>query len=288
MTDLVLGPTPTLEERNWVPAATNLNVEALTCLGLAAEYNLRRLSTYEEREEHGDRIRIRSTESAIMLRFDDVGYFNSVYAPDESIVDSLNEIEEFFTGCPFACTLVGPPVEQPQRFAEVYLRRNWQPYEKYAWIHGSLRAMRTPSPSSRFEIRPPQLHERELFLQCYLESFGALPERRAAAIRNMRHLFEWPELHFLFALRDGEPAGIAMLLQVGEAALFCAGAVLPHAQNNGCHSALLEARIRLAHELECREIFSWTEEGSQSEKNMTRVGLSVVGVTETWSFHSGQ
>ncbi len=286
MTYLAPGPMPVLKVNNWGEASGTLNAEAVTCLGMAAEYNLRRLSTYQQYEEHGDRIRIHCTESSIALRFDDVAYFNSIYAPDESVADQLEEVEEFFTDCPFACTLVGPPFEQSGRFVKRCRQRNWRPDKKYSWMHGRLRAMRPPSILNRFTIRSPRVDERELFLRCYLESFGAPPERRGAAIRNMQHLFEWPELHFLFALQDGEPAGIAMLLHAGEAALFCAGGVLPHRQNLGCHAALLNARIRLAQDLECREIFSWTDEGSRSQKNMVGAGLAVAGVTETWRFHS--
>jgi GNAT superfamily N-acetyltransferase len=153
-------------------------------------------------------------------------------------------------------------------------------------MHGSLRTMPEASPSGPFDIRPPQKDERELFLHCYLESFGAPPQGRAAAVRNMRHLFEWPDLHFLLAFRESEPVGIAMLLQVDDAALFCAGGVLPQVQNQGCHAALLGARTELARQLGCREVFSWTDAGTKSQNNMMQAGLSVVGVTETWSFHS--
>jgi hypothetical protein len=261
------------------------NLTAVRCFDLAAQYNLRRLFTYQQHEVHGDRIRIRSIGSATVLRFDDVGYFNSVYAPDESIVNQLTEVEEFFSGCPFGCTLVAPPVEASGRVGEACRRRNWRPGPKIVWMHASTRELRVPPTSREFTIRPPLQDEREIFLHCYLESFEADPGRFGAAVRNMRHLFKWPDLHFLLAVRSGQPVGVAMLLKAGEAALFCAGAALPNERNQGCHSALLGARVRLARELQCREIFSWAHAGSQSEVNMARAGLEAAGITEPWTFH---
>lgn len=202
------------------------NAEALTCIGLAAEYNFRRLTTYRERERHGDSMRIRATESAAFFRFDKLGYFNSVYTCDETIVDRLSEVEEFYADCPFPRTLVGPPLKQPARYAEACLRRNWHPHGGYAWMHRALSGMSAMPEAfafGPFDIRSPHPDERELFLHCYLESFASPPEGRADAVRNMRHLFEWPDLHCLFAFLDGEPLGIAMLLQIDDAALYCTG-----------------------------------------------------------------
>jgi hypothetical protein len=255
---------------------------AVTCIDLAAKYNLRRLLTYKQYESHGDRIRINSIGSAIALRFDDVGYFNTVYAPDESITDQLNEVDEFFSGSPFECTLVGPPVEASQRVDEACRRRNWRPGRKLVWMHASTLELRNPPASRVFEVRPPVQDEREVFLRCYLESFGADPEHWGAAVRNMRHLFKCPDLHFLVAINNGKPVGVAMLQQAGAAALFCAGAVLPNVRNRGCHSALLGARVTLARELQCRDVFSWAHEGSPSARNMVRAGLLVAGVSQPW------
>ena len=49
-----------------------------------------RLRTYRDREDHGDRIAIRSIGAATALRFDEVGYFNRAYAGD-SVLDSIAE-----------------------------------------------------------------------------------------------------------------------------------------------------------------------------------------------------
>src|SRR5258708_22904214 len=79
---------------------TSLSVAAIR---LFARYDSLRLRTYQERESHGDRIRIGSIGSATALRFDEVGYFNRVYSPDQSVSESLAEIEWFYGGGAVAC-----------------------------------------------------------------------------------------------------------------------------------------------------------------------------------------
>ena len=222
--------------------------------------------------------------SATALRYDDVGYFNRVYAPNELADEQVKDIEEFFAGSPFSCVLIGTPQPWHARKESRWRARGWVPGQPYAWLHAPVDELTGPCASDEFRVTMPQFHERELFLRCYLQAFEAEPEVHAAAIRNMRHLFTWPDLHFLLAWKGDQPAGICMLQQAGEAALFCAGATLPRFRNSGCHAALLAARVRLAQELAAEEVYSWAFEGSQSQKNMASIGLRTCGVTKTWHF----
>jgi GNAT superfamily N-acetyltransferase len=139
-----------------------------------------------------------------------------------------------------------------------------------------------PGKPSCFETRPPDEAEQELFLHSYLRGFEANPERFPAAIQNMGHLFNRRGLRFLMAFHAGRPAGIGMLYCVGKVAVLCAGATLPEHRRQGCHAALLRARLRLAVEQGCERIFSWTMAGSQSHTNMERAGLRTVGITSAW------
>jgi N-acetylglutamate synthase-like GNAT family acetyltransferase len=142
----------------------------------------------------------------------------------------------------------------------------------------------TAPQSTKFSIRPPEPSQRELFLKTYLRAFEAQEDRLAAAIRNMLHLFDRPELDFLIAWHDQTIAGVAMTMRNGSATLLCAGAALPEYREMGCHAALLGARIRFASASGCRQIYSWAALGGQSQSNIEKAGLSVVGTTTTWRF----
>ena len=250
---------------------------------LVAAYDRLRLSLYRDKGAVGHLISLASIGSLTLLRFEDVGYFNRVYAHGDDAAHRLASVESFFKGSPHGCRLVTPHSSASGSLARACTSRGWLPDEEYAWLAASNLSLH-PSALGDFEIRPPRLDERELFLDSYLAGFGADPSRRPTAIENMRHLFSVPDLHFLFALQDGRPAGVGMMHRTGRSALLCAGATLPSYGRQGCHEALLTARIRLARDLGCTGVYSWASAGGQSQANMESVGLRTVSTTRAWRF----
>ncbi len=250
---------------------------------LVANYDALRLSLYKKKGPRGSVIAIGALPAATLLRFDDVNYFNRVYARNTA-VDGLASMEEFFRGSPHGCRLIAPVGSANRSFALACESRGWRRAEEQAWLAAA------PAPASPalgddgVEVRPPHPHEQVMFLRTYLTGFGADPARHAMAIENMRHLFSVPDLHFRIAFCDGAPAGIGMLYRTGRDALLCAGATLPAYRSRGCHEALLRARIRLADELACTGIYAWAVARGQSHLNMARVGLRTVLTSLAWRF----
>jgi hypothetical protein len=241
-----------------------------------------RLETYRHKENLADRICVSPIDTALALRFDDVGYFNRVYCDDPAFLEKLPEIEAFYRGGPFGCELVAPPSDES---GSVNISRpGWAPAHHYAWLFHPDCSSLSSVQVTPFDIRPPKPSERQQFLLAYLRAFEAQEDRIPAALRNMRHLFDRPELDFLMAWHGKTLAGIAILMRCGSTALLCAGAALPEFRERGCHAALLTARIRLASEAGCRQIYSWAELGGQSQANMEKAGLEVAGTTTTWRY----
>jgi hypothetical protein len=255
-------------------------VQALQAVG---RYDTMRVKTYRRKENLADRIFVSPIGSAVALRFDDVGYFNRVYCADDSVFGMLPEIEAFYCGGPFGCELVGPPVADSGRASRIS-RPGWVSANCYAWMYAEDCRLIEPNHQTTFVIRAPEPSQRQQFLTTYLRAFEAQEDRFAAALRNMRHLFDRPELDFLVAWYGREMAGVAMMMRCDDTALLCAGAALPEYREMGCHAALLSARIRLACESGCRQMYSWAALGGQSQSNMEKAGLSVVGTTTTWRF----
>jgi hypothetical protein len=264
-------------------AAKTTSGPALEALQRACRYDSMRLDTYREREHLAERIRIARLGSSTALRFDDVGYFNRVYCADASVFERLAEIEDFFGDSAFGCELVGPPGANGAA-TPVVGRPGWEPGSRLAWMHAPDVSALLPAEEWGFTIREPGAHERERFFHTYLRAFDAEADRIPAAVRNMRHLFDRPELDFLMAWHDGEIVGVGMLMRIDGAALFCAGAVLATFREQGCHAALLAARARLAAARGCGAAYSWAAYGSQSQANMEARGLACAGVTQTWRF----
>lgn len=254
---------------------------AIQALQAVARYDVMRVETYRGKENLADRIFVSPIGSAVGLRFDDVGYFNRVYCADDSVFETLPEIEAFYRGGSFGCELIGPP---GAGHASRISRPGWASANCYAWMYAEDCRLIAPTHQTTFVIRAPEPSQRQQFLITYLRAFDAQEDRFTAALRNMRHLFDRPELDFLMAWHGEKIAGVAMMMRDDRTALLCAGAALPEYREMGCHAALLAERIRLACESGCREIYSWATLGGQSQSNMEKAGLSVVGTTTTWRF----
>jgi hypothetical protein len=248
-----------------------------------AAYDGLRLRTYRERESAHARIRIEQAHGASLHRFDDVGYFNRVYAPTGSIAWHLDEVEELYRDSPFGCELIVAHGDD-DALRRACFRRGWSPGYSYAWLHMDAPLADTGREYPEISIRPPRRDERTAFLEFYLRGFEAPAANFPAAIRNMRHLFDLPELQFLIGSCEGKPAAIGILCVFCETALLVAGATLPGRRRHGCHHARLAARIRLARELGCTEIVSYAFAGGQSHRNMEQMGLRTVNVTKAWRF----
>jgi len=242
---------------------------------LVAEYDRMRLAMYRKHGSCGRRMSIRSAGHTLLLRFADVGYFNTVYGDEGDVINRLSEVERFFHASPYGCRLVTPSLSIGTPLANACALRGWIPDHEYVWLSAETRTLPSPPPHD-FEIRTARADEHDLFFGTYLTAFGADKDRMPAAIRNMRHLFSNPDLHFLFAFENDQPVGVGMMYLVGGSALLCAGAMLPSSRRCGGHQALLAARIRLAQSLGCTDIHSWAIRGSSSHRNIERTGLQTV------------
>jgi len=252
-------------------------------LQLVTAYDRLRLETYRDRGPRGAFISVSSIGESLALRYEDVGYFNKVYAHAYSVWDRLEEIEAFYSGGPFGFELIGPPAGSGRGLDRACGRPGWVRGERYAWLAGLRPALVPRSRFARFQLREPGVAERELFLHTYLSGFESGSDR-LVAIENMRHLFERPELHFLMAFEQCEPVGIGVLFRRGDVAVLCGGATLPGHRYRGCHSFLIAERIRLAMDQGCRAVFSWARAGGQSHENLQCAGLQTVGKTSAWRF----
>ena len=256
----------------------------LTAFRLAAFYDRLRLSVYQARGAHTQRISIADMGASTLLRFDDVGYFNIVYSSENDVGGQLDAIERFFVDSPHGCRLISPSLQDAGPLADACDRRGWVADERLVWLSGA--SVMPAIVSGPIEVRRACPHEATTFFHTYLTAFEAPPEKVPSAIDNMRHLFEEPKLHFLLATHAGQPVGVGMLLHHGADALFCAGAMIPSHRGQGGHDALLAARVALAHDLGCTAMHSWARCGGTSAVNMTRAGFRIVGTTRSWRFSS--
>lgn len=253
--------------------------ESLAAFQHAVAYDELRLRVYRDVIPVASRISIRHSDFMVLMRFDDVGYFNAVYS-ETDIIDKLGEIEDFFRASPFGCRLIQPGLTKHSLQTQVLLNRGWKLDAEFAWLSAA------PIPnfqasSNRFVVRPADSRNAALFFQIYLESFDVEQERIPNAVENMRHLFAIPSLHFVFVFQDELPVGIGIWRHVDGDAYLCAGGMLTSHRNQGGHHQLLAERMRHAVDLGCRRGFAWTTTGNKSHSNMERVGFRTVDISVT-------
>ena len=82
---------------------------------------------------------------------------------------------------------------------------------------------------------------------------------------------------------EGEPAGAAVLYQVGEDAYLADGAVDPAFRRHGVHRALLDRRCADAGAAGAARIFSGCDFLSASYRNQLRKGLTLLYTEALWA-----
>jgi hypothetical protein len=110
------------------------------------------------------------------------------------------------------------------------------------------------------------------FLTRCLYGRDAARERR----RDMLAMFMVPDSLNCMGYLDGELAGIGggMLPVKGGIATFYGGCTLPRARQRGLHAAVLYQRLRRAAEAGCRMVLAACTPGSDSERNLQRLGFA--------------
>lgn len=267
-----------------------MNLEAVSLsqevLRIVARYDALRLWTYRGCESLHSRIRIQMLGASTLLRFDDVGYFNRIYAADTSILSHLAEVERFYAGSPFPCELVTSEAEVAAECDRVCARRGWARGQSYSWMAAPTEQLIAPPTPSEVTIRRAELGEEEIFFTTYLSGFEADRDRFLEAVRNMRHLFQHTCLTFHLATIGETPAGIGMTYADNGDMVFCAGATVPEFRNRGCHHALLASRVQLARSSNARHVYGWSVANGISERNMLQAGMETAGTTTAWLYAS--
>lgn len=93
-----------------------------------------------------------------------------------------------------------------------------------------------------------------------------------------RSRFGEPGRRELLARFDGEPAGTGVLTVRGGHGALGPASVVPGLRGRGCHTALIHARLHLAHQLKCEIVHSGGSFGSTSFRNQQRAGLRLAYV----------
>ena len=144
-------------------------------------------------------------------------------------------------------------------------------------------ALHAGPPADELEIRPLREDEFELYAAVHCRGTGLPDSGIAPVAANNRVLYDRPGWRFHVALWEDRPAGVAVShMSEGTASLTFA-ATLPEYRGRGIQTALLRSRISDAFAAGCGLVVGQCAFGSQSHRNMERVGMRVGYVRASWT-----
>jgi MOSC domain-containing protein YiiM/GNAT superfamily N-acetyltransferase len=122
-------------------------------------------------------------------------------------------------------------------------------------------------------IRRVDVDEATAWESVVLDAFDIRGPERQAWLAAATHVARIPGMQCLLAEMNGRPAAAAGLYTRARIGGLIPAAVLPEFRGRGIHAALIADRARRAEAMNCDLVTSQAERGSQSERNMERMGL---------------
>ncbi|MBR7797117.1 GNAT family N-acetyltransferase [Virgibacillus salarius] len=131
-------------------------------------------------------------------------------------------------------------------------------------------------------IKPIHIDNFNTFAHIYTKGFAMPDFLNPFIAENNAVLHKVPGWTFLLANSSNTPAGVGVLFTKNTIANLAAAATLPTDQNKGVHQALLQRRIQLAREANCKIIVGQATFGSVSQQNMQKAGMTIAYTKSVW------
>ncbi|CJC26741.1 Uncharacterised protein [Streptococcus pneumoniae] len=136
---------------------------------------------------------------------------------------------------------------------------------------------------SNITIRKLKENEFDIFADIYVRGFNMPSFTKDSVRQNNEILYNEPGWHFFIAEVQNIPAGIGVLYINKGVASLAASATLPEFQRKGCHTALIQKRIKKAIESNCTLIVGQARFGSGSQNNMERAHMKIAYTKSIWT-----
>ncbi|HFK1744784.1 TPA: GNAT family N-acetyltransferase [Bacillus cereus] len=136
---------------------------------------------------------------------------------------------------------------------------------------------------SNITIRKLKENEFDIFADIYVCGFNMPSFTKDSVRQNNEILYNEPGWHFFIAEVQNIPAGIGVLYINKGVASLAASATLPEFQRKGCHTALIQKRIKTAIESNCTLIVGQARFGSGSQNNMERAHMKIAYTKSIWT-----
>ena len=208
---------------------------------------------------------------------------NQICGMTEHALDVLAEADAWYREQDATYRLHVRPDRFTKKLSEALRDRRYRPAGYYAFLFKGL--TEPPAEPDSVTVREYVPDDLEAYAAAYFEGFDVDEADWETRKPSLANVIASPGVRAYWAEMDGQVAATAMLYIDGPTAYLAAGSALEQYRRRGCHSALIDARIRAACAAGCDVIVGTTNFNSSSGRNMQRAGLRHAFTALVWAPH---
>ncbi|OPA09952.1 GNAT family N-acetyltransferase [Bacillus cereus] len=196
--------------------------------------------------------------------------------------DAIDAIISYYESLQIPCRFEITPA---QGTAELFQYLSQKGFYQSSF-HTALYSIPREDPSllpANISVRQLKENEFHIFADIYVRGFNMPSFTKDGVRQNNEILYDKPGWHFFIAEVQNTPAGIGVLYINKGVASLAASATLPEFQRKGCHTALIQKRIKTAIESNCTLIVGQARFGSGSQNNMERAHIKIAYTKSIWT-----
>ncbi|MFZ7933480.1 GNAT family N-acetyltransferase [Bacillus thuringiensis] len=196
--------------------------------------------------------------------------------------DAIDAIISYYESLQIPCRFEITPA---QGTAELFQYLSQKGFYQSSF-HTALYSIPRVDPSllpANISVRQLKENEFHILADIYVRGFNMPSFTKDGVRQNNKILYDKPGWHFFIAEVQNTPAGIGVLYINNGIASLAASATLPEFQRKGCHTALIQKRIKTAIESNCTLIVGQARFGSGSQNNMERAHMKIAYTKSIWT-----
>ncbi|MBJ7929800.1 MULTISPECIES: GNAT family N-acetyltransferase [Bacillus cereus group] len=196
--------------------------------------------------------------------------------------DQIDEILSYYQSLQIPCRFEITPAQGTAELFQYLSQKGFY----HSGFHTALYSIPKEDSSllpSKITVRKLKENEFDIFADIYVRGFNMPSFTKDGVRQNNEILYNKPGWHFFIAEVQNTPASIGVLYIHKGIASLAASATLPEFQRKGCHTALIQKRIKTAIESHCNLLVGQARFGSGSQNNMERAHMKIAYTKSIWT-----
>lgn len=206
---------------------------------------------------------------------------NKVFCFGHDDISRLDEILDFYTVDKLMPTFYLSPTDFSYEVGSALTRAGFAQYDFMQGVLYGMPLEQIDPPAPGITIERVTTGTVGEYAETLADGFEWHEDWRENAIDDICKHFKEKDYHFM-ARYKGAAAGVGSFGVRDGVAGLGGGSVVPSLRNKGCHMALVNHRLYLAHQLNCNMVIGCAFYGSASFRNQQRAGLRLAYIESGW------